>query len=123
MRIDPGSHRAMIGATAVRRQPRAWLRVINAVLALAGEQAELIRHSERPWASVTFSGTRQSLQLLFAGTAGAEAAERFIEALPEHEFAIPGKLVADAVIVAVTQETLPEPQITLEAELLLLDDL
>lgn len=103
------------------RSRRPWLRLLNAVLELASGRAELLRHAERPWASSTFTGSRHTISLRFAGEA-VEAGEAFIAALPEHEFAIPGQLVADAAITSVEHEMLPEPSMQIEAELLLLED-
>ena len=121
--IETKSREAMTGMRLRHRQPRGWLGVVNAALALAGGHAELLRHSERPWASATFSGTRHSVLLEFTGDDGAAAAEHFIEALPEHEFVLPGKLVADAAVTSVEQTMAPEARVLVEAELLLLDDL
>ena len=123
MRIDVESGRAMLARTGGRRSGRPWLQLLNAVLTLAGPAAELVRHSETPWASVTFTGMRHSVVLSLKGADGAAAGEAFIAALPEHEFTLPGKLVADAAIVCVEQVIGPEAVMTIEAELLLLDDL
>ncbi|MFZ1742396.1 MAG: hypothetical protein WAT93_06055, partial [Pontixanthobacter sp.] len=60
--------------------------------------------------------------LRFSGNAAVEAGEKFITALPDHEFAISGQLVADAVITSVEHTLLPQPQIQVECELLLLLD-
>ena len=103
-----------------RRRP--WLALLSAVLDQAGGKAELIRHAERGWASATFSGTRHSIVLAFAGEDAAAMGEAFLEALPDHEFAIPGQLVADAGIVRTDHALLPEPRLEVEVELLLLDD-
>jgi hypothetical protein len=103
-----------------RRRP--WRPLLAAVAELAGGKAELLRHVERPWASVTFSGTRHTISLSFTGSAAVAAGERFIAALPEHEFAIPRQLVADAAVVAATHEMLPEPKLTVEMEMLLLEE-
>jgi len=40
----------------------------------------------------------------------------------DHEFAIPGQLVADVSVISVDQATLPEPRMVVELELLLLED-
>jgi hypothetical protein len=103
-----------------RRRP--WRALLAAVADLAGGKAELLRHIERPWASVTFSGTRHALTLAFTRAEAVAAGEVFIAALPEHEFAIPRQLVADAAVVAVEHELAPEPKLTVEVELLLLED-
>ncbi len=123
MQIDPAATRSMLGNAGSARRPREpWARLLDAVLRLGGGQARLLRHAERPWASATFAGTRHTVALTFAGAGAQAAGEAFIAALPEHEFAIPGQLVADAAIASVDQVMLPEPLLTVEAELLLLDD-
>lgn len=103
-----------------RRAP--WLPLLAAVMKLGGGRAELVRHAERAWASVTFSGTRHTIELAFTGAEAVAAGEALIAALPDHEFAIPGQLVADAAIVAADHALLPEPSLTVTAELLLLDE-
>ena len=96
--------------------------LVSALMELAGRKAELVRHSERSWASATFSGTRHTVVLSFAGAEAVAAGEQFIDALPEHEFAIAAHLVADAAVVAVEHYALPEPRLEVTAELLLLED-
>ena len=117
MRVDP---QADAPPPARARQP--WMPLLNAVLGLAGPQATLVHHAESPWASVTFSGTRHTLALAFAGADGIATAETFIAALPEHEFAIPGQLVADAAVTALDHALLPAPAIRVAIELLLLEE-
>ncbi len=99
-----------------------WQRLLKALMDLCEGQAQLLSHAERPWASVTFAGTRHTVTLRFDGAEAVGEAEQFITNLPEHEFTLPGQLVADAAIVAVDQQCLPQPQITVQAELLLLDE-
>jgi hypothetical protein len=89
---------------------------------LARGHGQILAHSETAWASVTFSGTRHRVELAFEGTEAVEAGERFIALLPEHEFAIPGQLVADATVVEVDHRLAPEPRLTVVAELLLLEE-
>lgn len=103
-----------------RRGPSERLR--EALQALAGGYAEILAHSEKSWASVTFAGTRHRLDLAFTGAEAIEAAEHFIAFLPEHEFAIPGQLVADAAVVAVDHRIGPDARMEIRAELLLLDE-
>jgi hypothetical protein len=118
MRIDPVEAPAAARSAQGRRP---WLPLLAAILRLGGAQAELVRHAERPWASVTFSGTRHAITLAFPGSAAAADGEAFIAALPEHEFTIPGQLVADATVVAVDQAVLPAPTMIVEIELLLVE--
>lgn len=103
-----------------RRRP--WRALLAAVIRLAGGEAELLRHVERPWASITFAGTRHTIALAFTGARAMAAGEAFITALPEHEFTISRQLVADAAVVAVEHAVLPEPRLTVEVELLLVED-
>ena len=103
----------------VRRSPAERLR--EAVLALAGGGARLARHREKSWASITFAGTRHTFELVFDGQE-IEAGEAFVAILPEHEFAIPGQLVADATIVSAETTMLPQPRLSVTCELLLLEE-
>lgn len=96
--------------------------LVEAILTLAGGKAELAHHIERGWASVTFSGTRHTMSLIFTGAEAVAAGEHFIAALPDHEFAIPRQLVADAGVVSAEHALLPEPRLAVEIELLLLED-
>ena len=96
-------------------------RLREALLALAQDQAAVLDHGERAWASITFSGARHRLRLRFDGVDAVEAGEMFIAFLPEHEFAIPGQLVADAAVVEVDHRLDP-PVMEVVCELLLLEE-
>jgi hypothetical protein len=122
VQINLSADAAMLSATrsAARRTP--WMPLLSALLELAGGQAELVRHAERSWASVTFTGTRHTVVLAFSGAEPVEAGEHFIDALPEHEFTIPRQLVADAAVVRVEHTALPEPRLEVEVQLLMLDE-
>ena len=106
--------------TFVRRSLSERLRA--AIIALADGHGKVAGHSEKSWASITFAGTRHSLQLVFEGCDAVEAGERMIAALPDHEFTIPRQLVADATIIAVESTLLPAPEMTVSCQLLLLED-
>jgi hypothetical protein len=101
---------------------RPWLQLLAAVTDLAGPKGELVRHSERAWASITFSGTRHLMVLAFSDSEAIAAGEQFIAALPDHEFTISRQLVADATVVSVEHTALPQPKLVVEIELLLLED-
>lgn len=100
----------------------SWRPLLNALVDLSGGTAELVSHSERAWASITFAGTRHRVTLAFAGQAAIAAGEALIAALPEHEFTVPGQVVIDATVIAVEHALLPAPKLTVEAELLLLEE-
>lgn len=97
-------------------------RVRQAITVLAEHQGQVITHTEKAWASITFAGTRHSIALLFAGEEAVEAGERFVATLPDHEFAIPGQLVADAGVVEVEHRLSPSPRMVVQCDLLLLED-
>ena len=132
MRFDPTADRALIAAfqaPAAGDAAARWARprypampLLRALMRLAGPHAELIRHTERGWASVTFSGTRHSVVLGFDGPAAVADGEAFVAAVPEEEFVIHGQIVADATVVSVVHDVLPQPRLVVEAELLLLED-
>ena len=103
-----------------RRAPSDHLR--EALQALAEGHARIASHRETAWASITFAGTRHRLELLFEGAEAVTAGEAFIAALPDHEFAIPCQLVADAAVMEVDHRQVPEPRMVLAIELLLLED-
>lgn len=103
-----------------RRLPSERLQV--ALRALAGGHGQVVIHREVPWASITFAGTRHTLSLTFSGAEAVEAGELLIAELPEHEFAIPGQLVADAQVLSADHALLPEPVLRVEVELLLLEE-
>ena len=93
----------------------------RALLALGEEQGRILAHEEKPWASITFAGARHRFTLEFRGEEAVEAGECFIAFLPEHEFAIPGQLVADAAVTAV-EHTLDPNVLKVICELLLLEE-
>ena len=116
--------KAAIRPVRPRTAPRGnWMRLLGQVLKLAGGHGDLVRHDERPWASVTFSGTRHTIALAFTGADAIAAAEQVINALPNHEFDIPGHIVADAQVREVSHQHVPEQKLTMEIEILLLEDL
>lgn len=88
---------------ARRYRPRRNIadRVREALLTMARGRASLLSHEEKPWASITFSGTRHEVVLDFAGKEAVTAGENFIATLPDQEFRIPGQLVADAIVTEV----------------------
>jgi hypothetical protein len=125
MHIDSAQDRAMaqtVQHSRQRRAPRAWAQLLNVIMELAGECGELLHHAEKPWASVTFCGSRHTIAIAFTGADAVAAGEAFIAALPDHEFTIPRQLVADAAVMEVDHHTLPVAKLVVEVEVLLLDD-
>ncbi len=108
--------------SAPTRARGSGARLVEAIVALADGQGNLTEHRQRPWASVTFSGTRHELAFEFAGVEAVAGAECLIAALPEHEFSIPRQMVADAAVVTVDHLLIPEPRMIVRCEVLMLDD-
>jgi hypothetical protein len=115
MRIDPVIPRPR----TARRSPAVRLR--EQLFELARGQATVVNHEEKAWASVTFAGARHRLELAFEGAEAIEAGECFIAFLPEHEFSIPGQLVADAAVTEVDHRLDP-PLLRVICELLMLEE-
>jgi hypothetical protein len=107
--------------TPVRPRRVAADRLREALLELARGRATILAHCEKSWASVTFAGARHRLELLFEGAAAIDAGEVFIAELAEHEFDIPGQLVADATVTEVDHRLQPQ-RMQVTCELLLLEE-
>ena len=105
-------------------RPRRSLgdRVRAALGKLAAGRAVVLSHEEKAWASITFSGSRHEVVLQFAGIDAVMAGEELIAQLPDHEFAIPGHLVADAAVSTVDHLFGPEERLTVTCVLLLLEE-
>ena len=88
---------------------------------LAQDRGEITSHCEKSWASITFAGARHRVTIVFKGEQAVEAGECFIAFLPEHEFAIPGQLVADAAVIEV-DHVLHPPRLSVTCEILLLEE-
>jgi hypothetical protein len=112
------------GQTARRYRPRRTTadRVRDALMMLAEGRASLLSHEEKAWASITFSGTRHEVMLDFDGCEAVEVGEEFIAALPEHEFRIPGQLVAEATVREVDHRFGADERMVVTAVLLLLEE-
>ena len=120
----PGPAPGRLRTRAARRTPRRTPadRLRDALMALGDWRGQVITHTERAWASITFTGTRHTLALLFAGAEAVAAGEVLVAELAEHEFAIPRQLVADAAITEVEHRLLPTPRLVVQCELLLLEE-
>jgi hypothetical protein len=109
-------------AAAFRPRRTTADRVRAALTGLTGGLGTVLGHDEKAWASITFSGTRHSIVLEFCGPEAVAAGEELIERLPDHEFAIPGQLVADATITAVDHRFGAMERLEVTAVLLLLEE-
>jgi len=97
-------------------------RLREALLKLSGECATCLKHEEKAWSSITFNGTRHEVTLRFEGAEAVAHGEEFIECLSEHEFTLPGQLVADANIREVDHRFGMHERLVVTAVLLLLDE-
>ena len=107
-----------------RYRPRRSIsdRLRDALMTLAEGRADLLTHEETAWSSITFTGTRHEVVLEFQGHEAVEVGEEFIAQLPEHEFNIPGQLVADASVREVDHRFGIEERMTVTCVLLLLEE-
>ena len=105
-------------------RPRRTLadRVRAALMELTGGTGTVLAHAETAWASITFSGTRHEVVMEFCGADAVAAGEALIEQLPDHEFTLPGQLVADATISAVDHRFGAMERLEVTAVLLLLEE-
>lgn len=113
----------LLGVTRFQR-PRRTLsdRVRTALMQLTGGAGTLLGHEEKAWASITFTGTRHEVVLEFCGAEAVARGEELIERLPDHEFALPGQLVADATITKVDHRFGAMERLEVTAALLLLEE-
>jgi hypothetical protein len=110
-------------ASAAHRPRRTTAdRVRAALMALTGGAGTVLSHDEKPWASITFSGTRHEVVLEFCGADAVTGGEDLIERLPDHEFTLPGQLVADATITKVDHRFGAMERLEVTAVLLLLEE-
>lgn len=63
--------------------------------------ATLLHAAGEPWRSLDLVGERHQFRLQLSGPHSAEIAGRITQTLPDHEFAVPGLLVADAVVAGI----------------------
>lgn len=95
--------------------------LVAQLLALAGGQGVVLVHRQRAWASITFSGERHVITLAFTGAEAVAGGERLWRILASHDFDLPGQLVVDLLAVETARISLPQPQLDLTIEALLLD--
>lgn len=97
-------------------------RVREALLMLAEGRADMLTHEEKAWSSITFAGTPHEVMLDFHGEEAVAVGEEFIANLPDHEFRIPGQLVADATIREVDHRFGADERMVVTCVLLLLEE-
>ncbi len=82
-------------------------------------QATLSVIHERPWHSLTFSGSQICISAILHSGYNAEFVTRITQSLPEHEFELSGQLVADIAVIEMASGENPG---RLMVDALLLDD-
>jgi hypothetical protein len=82
-------------------------------------QATLSVIHERPWHSLTFSGSQICISAILHTGYNAEFVTRIAQILPEHEFELSGQLVADIAVIEMASGENPG---RLMIDALLLDD-
>ena len=84
-------------ATPIRSAGTA-LRLIRQLGELFGPGAQPGQRQEREWASATFSGARHSIEYRLPLPGPDAAPPAVLMTLAEHEFALPGDIVADCTV-------------------------
>jgi hypothetical protein len=74
---------------------------------------------ERPWCSLTFTGTQLCLSAVIVGESHHEVAAEYVQILPDHEFTLGRQLVAD---IAVSEHVTDMAESCLVIHALLLND-
>lgn len=72
--------------------------IASQIEAMTGDRASVALTRERPWASITFAGTRHSFAVQWGGTAGTNDMKALAKTLPDHDFVVPGYFVADVLV-------------------------
>ena len=118
------SNRSKTPRVPPRYRPRRSTsdRLREALLELAENAGRVLTHEESAWSSITFTGTRHEIVLDFKGSEAVASGEVFIADLPEHEFRIPGHLVADASVREVDHRFGVEERMIVTVVLLLLEE-
>ena len=97
-------------------------RLREALLELAENAGRVLTHEESAWSSITFTGTRHEITLDFNGSEAVTSGAVFVTDRPEHEFRIPGHLVADASVREVDHRFGVEERMIITVVLLLLEE-
>lgn len=104
---------------AIGHRVRADRALERQIAKLGCDEGQMTCHLQEPYVTATFEGTRHRMTWAFDGISAVAAAEAMIALLPDHEFTIPGHLVATATVTAVDSTPL---RLVADVELLLLKE-
>lgn len=113
---------AAVMAEAKAGKPTIAERVRLSLLVLTGGYGTVTAHEEKAWASVTFSGTRHEVTMVFEGADEVAHGEEMIDRLPDHVFNIPRQLVADAATTMIDHRFGQDERLAVTVVLLLLEE-
>ena len=105
MHVEQISGQNPNSARKIRRTDVGSL-LLEQISALVGPAHDVKMIRQRPWASITFSGTRHYVTIRQAEQESATLPPSFAEQLSEHEFDLPGHFVADMLFDEMTIEIL-----------------
>lgn len=95
---------------------------VRALLSLADGKGQLLSHSEAPWGSVTFSGTRYRMVVAFAGDQSVPTGEAWLASLgglgEGMDLHRDGELIADVAVLWSERTTWTTPRLTVHLEAL-----
>lgn len=81
-----------------KRRKDVGSQLIEQIRALAGPNYDVKMVRERPWASITFSGTRHRVAISRSMAGDTGLPPSFTGQIADHEFDLPGHFVADVLI-------------------------
>lgn len=96
--------------------------VPEALMRLAGGHGRLLWHKSKRWASASFEGTRDEVAIEYFGPEASAAGEQLVAGLDDAEFALPGRIVADAALGYHTRLNRPQKRTVAVLELLIVKD-
>lgn len=96
--------------------------VAAALMAQANGHGRLLWHESRPWASANFTGSRDEVAFEYFGREAATIGDVVLAALPDLEFQLEGRTVADATVLWHHRHYRPDQRLVVAFELLLVKD-
>ncbi|MEH6756906.1 MAG: hypothetical protein V7676_05290 [Parasphingorhabdus sp.] len=91
-------------ATPKRRRRDTGVLLLEQIQRIVGLDFTVSMVRERPWASVTFSGTRHKVQIKRLAQTRSPAMTSWSRKIADHEFTLPGHFVADLLVVDETRQ-------------------
>lgn len=96
--------------------------MVRDLCAVVDNKCRVLFHSETPWISMTFAGSRHTIDMQFLGEEEITAGEALIATLPGSEGRMAGQLMVSASILWTERRFLTQPSLTARIEIMALND-